>query len=109
MRVLFVCTGNVDRSRTAQEMYEGIEGLEVRSAGTNIIAAVPLSKELTRWADKIFVMESKHLRAVLRVDPSAREKIVCLEIPDIYYHGQPELKTLLKEKLQPYLKFEPKI
>jgi len=109
LRVLFVCIGNVDRSRTAQEMYEGIEGLEVRSAGTSIIATVPLTRELVQWADKIFVMEPKHQRTVLRIDPSAEKKIVCLEIPDIYYHGQPELKLLLKEKLQPHLKFKPKI
>ena len=109
LRVLFVCTGNIDRSRTAQEMYEGIEGLEVRSAGTSMIATVPLTKELIRWADKIFVMEPIHQRAVLRLDPSAGEKVVCLEIPDKYYHGQPKLKLLLAEKLRPYLKFKPKI
>jgi len=109
LRVLFVCTGNVDRSRTAQEMYEGIEGLEVRSAGTSIAAVVPLTRELIRWADKIFVMEPKHQRAVLRMDASAEKRTICLGIPDEYYHGQRELKLLLAEKLQPYLKFKPKI
>lgn len=102
-RLLFVCTGNVDRSRTAEEIFEKIKGVEAKSAGTSIAATIPLTKELIQWADKIFVMEYKHQKVVLKMDPEAWEKIECLAIPDKYAHGEPELKRLLKERLRPYL------
>ena len=102
LKILFVCTGNVDRSRTAEEMFKDINGYEVRSAGTSIAANVCLSRELVDWAEIIFVMENKHEKAVLKLDPQAWEKVECLEVPDKFYHNQPELRRLLIEKLRPY-------
>ena len=100
MKVLFVCTGNIDRSVTAQEIFNGVNGIEAKSAGTSNDAPTKLSKKLIRWADKIFCMEPKHERMILKLDPESRRKIKILNIPDIYSHGEPELKRLLKEKLQ---------
>jgi protein-tyrosine-phosphatase len=37
-KVLFVCTGNYDRSPTAENMYKNVKGLEVKSAGISIAA-----------------------------------------------------------------------
>ena len=102
LKILFVCTGNVDRSRTAEEMFKDINGYEVRSAGTSIAANVCLSRELVDWAEIIFVMEKKHEKAVLKLDPQAWEKVECLEVPDKFYRNQPELRRLLIEKLRPY-------
>lgn len=102
MKILFVCTGNVDRSRTAEEMFQGLKGYDVKSAGTSIAANVRLSRELVDWAEIIFAMEEKHERAILNLDPDASEKVECLDIPDRHYHNQPELRRLLIEKLQPY-------
>jgi predicted protein tyrosine phosphatase len=99
MRVLFVCTGNYDRSPTAEDMYKGIRGLEVKSAGISVHAQNPLSKELVKWADVIYAMEELHKTAIVELDPSAETKTVVLDIPDIYFRDQPELKTLLKQKL----------
>ena len=101
-RILFVCTGNVDRSKTAEEMFKNIEDVKAKSAGTSITATTPLSKELIDWADRIFVMEDEHKKAVLKLSPEAGDKVECLDIPDRYCHGQPELKRLLMEKLQRY-------
>ncbi len=103
-KILFVCTGNVDRSRTAQEMFDGVEGVEARSAGTSITAPTKLSKELIDWADMVFVMEYKHQKAVLKLNAEAWRKVECLGIPDIFPHGEPELKRLLIERLRPYMK-----
>jgi predicted protein tyrosine phosphatase len=100
VRILFVCTGNIDRSKTAEEMFKNVEGVEVRSAGVNIAATIHLSRELINWADRIFVMEHKHQKAVLEIDHTARKKVDCLDIPDQYYYGQPELKRILIEKLR---------
>jgi predicted protein tyrosine phosphatase len=103
MRILFVCTGNVDRSKTAEDLFKDVEGWEVRSAGTGATAAVQLSRELIGWADKVFVMEDAHKKAIRALDPAAEMKIACLNIPDLYVRGEPELRQLLKERLRPYL------
>jgi len=105
-RVLFVCTGNVDHSPTAENMYKGVKGLEVRSAGTSIHAQNSLSKELVEWADIIYVMEEQHKTAIINLDSSAEPKIIILGIPDIYFRDQPELKMLLKQKLDHHLRNE---
>jgi predicted protein tyrosine phosphatase len=104
VKILFVCTGNVDRSPTAEKMFINIEGVEAKSAGTSLLAATRLSKELIEWADKVFVMENRHQKAVLKLDTDAREKIEVLDIPDIYYYNQPELKEQLKKKLKRFFK-----
>jgi len=43
-RVLFVCSGNLDRSPAAEELFKGREGFEVKSAGTLKSAPTTLSK-----------------------------------------------------------------
>jgi predicted protein tyrosine phosphatase len=102
-RILFVCGRNVDRSPTAEDMFKGIIGLEVKSAGASYGATVPLTKELIKWADEIYCMEFKHQQAVLKIMPSAWKKVECLEIPDVYYRNQPELKRLIVEKMKAYI------
>jgi predicted protein tyrosine phosphatase len=102
-KILFVCTGNVDRSLTAEALFKNVKGLEVKSAGTSFAANVPLTKELIKWADEIYVMEFKHQQVVLEMVPSAWKKVESLEIPDIYFRDQPELKQLLIKKMKPYL------
>ena len=83
-------------------MFKDVNGYEVRSAGTSIAANVPLSREMVDWAEIVFVMEYKHEKAVLKLNPEAFEKTECLDIPDKFYHNQPELRKLLIEKLKPY-------
>lgn len=100
---MFVCTGNVDRSPTAENLFKSVQGFEVRSAGTSVAATVPLTKELINWADEIYVMEFKHQEVVLKMVPSAWKKLESLEIPDIYYRDQPELKKIIIEKMRPFL------
>ena len=90
----------MDRSPTAEEMFINIEGVKAKSAGTSLMAATRLSNELIEWSDRIFVMEHRHQEAVLKLDPDAQQKIEVLDIPDRYYHNQPELKQLLKKKLK---------
>lgn len=104
VKVLFVCTGNVDRSRTAEEMFKNVEGLEVRSAGTSYAATIQVTKEMLDWADRIFVMENRHERALLKIDKETWRKVEVLDVPDKYYFNQPELRALLWEKLRQYFK-----
>lgn len=103
-KILFVCTGNVDRSPTAEGLFKNVEGFEVKSAGTSIAATIPLTKELIDWAGEIYVMEFKHQQVVLKMVPCAWKKVKSLEIPDIYYRDQLELKQLMIKKMKPYMK-----
>ncbi|MGD0071577.1 MAG: phosphotyrosine protein phosphatase [Candidatus Bathyarchaeia archaeon] len=102
-KILFVCGCNVDRSPTAEDLFKNVEGLDVKSAGISPVATVPLTRELVKWADEIYVMEFKHQQAVLKMVPSAWKKVESLEIPDIYYRDQPELRQLIVEKMKPYI------
>ncbi|MGA2682981.1 MAG: phosphotyrosine protein phosphatase [Candidatus Bathyarchaeia archaeon] len=99
-KLLFVCGRNVDRSPTAENIFKGIAGLEVKSAGVSIGATVPLTRELVKWADEIYCMEFKHQQIVLKMVPSAWKKVESLGIPDIYYRDQPELRQLMLEKMK---------
>jgi len=102
-RVLFVCSGNIDRSPTAEALLKGKEGFEVKSAGTWIGARTIVSKELIDWADMIFVMEGHHKEALKQIDSKAEKKIIVLDIDDRYLRGDPELVRILKERLSKYL------
>ncbi len=105
-RILFVCSGNVDRSPTAEALLKGKKGFEVKSAGILIGARRRLSKDLIDWADIIFAMEEIHRAAILRISPSAESKIVVLGIPDLYRRNDPELIEVLKEKISKYIDVE---
>ena len=101
-KILFVCGRNVDRSPTAEDMFKNFKGFEVKSAGVSYGTTNPLTKELIEWADEIYVTEFKHQQAVLKMVPSAWKKVESLEIPDIYYRDQPELKKIILEKMKAF-------
>ena len=103
-RVLFVCSGNEDRSPTAEALLGGKEGIDVKSAGTHAIAktARRLTKESVKWASEIYAMEEEHREAIERADPLAKNKVVVLGIEDNYCRDSPELVKILKQKLSRY-------
>ncbi len=104
-RVLFVCEGNLHRSPTAERLYSTTPGIRTRSAGLSDLARVQVTDELLAWADVVFVMEQR-LRSLLRKRfPSGLlgKELVCLEVPDDFQYGQPELVAILTERLLPHL------
>jgi predicted protein tyrosine phosphatase len=105
-RILFVCTANVDRSRTAEDLYAGDERYEVRSAGVAPFATVPLCRELLLWADRVFVMnedEDQHHTLIRIRFPDVSRPVVDLDIEDRWRRGDPELVSLLLRRLRPHL------
>jgi len=107
LKILFVCSGNIDRSPTAEQLFKNYEGLEVKSAGTiRKTAPNPISADLIHWADKIFAMEEEHRRQILRICPEASEKIIVLNIEDRYCRNDPRLIALLETRVTPHLKKE---
>jgi len=103
-RVLFVCTANIDRSPTAEELLKRVRGFEVKSAGVWFNARRRLTTDLIDWADIIFAMEGHHKEAILILKPEAKGKVIVLNIPDIYPKNDPELIEILKVKLSEHLK-----
>ncbi len=104
-RILFVCTHNISRSHTAESLFSEHATYEVRSAGTNRSARVPVSRELISWAARVFVMETEHVDWLREHfgDLLDERELICLDIPDIYSPLEPELITILREKLADHL------
>ena len=90
---------------TAEQVFANWPGIETASAGLNTGADVPLTADLLRWADLVFVMERRH-RSKLSSQFRAtldRQRIVCLGIPDDYAFMDDALIALLKRKVPPHL------
>ena len=103
--VLFVCSQNRLRSPTAEQTFASHPGVNVASAGTNADAENPLTPELVRWADLIFVMEKSHrnkLQKRFRTELKDA-RLVCLDIPDEYEFMDEELVKLLKARVSRHL------
>lgn len=105
MNVLFICSRNQWRSPTAEAVWRKIPGLTVRSAGTSPKARKTVTAADIRWADAIFVMETKHkqrLRAEFR-QLINHKRIEVLDIPDEYQYMDPELIEILETAAERYL------
>ena len=104
-KVLFVCTANLQRSPTAEDLFNNWNGIwETKSAGT-----IPfpgrnhLTQQLVDWADLIIVMEphhAEHIQTHFKTNPN---KIRTLNIPDRYLRNDPDLMQELKNKVTPIL------
>ncbi len=105
MKILFVCSRNKWRSRTAETIFKGYEGHEFRSAGTENDARIKINEKLVKWADLIFVMEKRHReRLHEEFDPLLDgKKIVILDIEDNYQYMDEELIGTLRACVTPYL------
>ena len=100
-RLLFICTFNLSRSRTAEVLLVGHPLYEVRSAGTHLDARVRVTADLVAWADRILVMEEHHaefLRTHFQ-QHLVEKTLVSLEIPDAYPPMAEDLLAILQERL----------
>jgi protein-tyrosine phosphatase len=105
MNILFVCSRNKWRSRTAETVFKGHQQHEVRSAGTAADARIKVNEKLIEWADLIFVME-KHHRQILQEKFNhslSGKEVVVLDIADEYQYMDEELIDMLKTSVTPYL------
>lgn len=107
MNILFLCTSNINRSRTAQELFSALDNSNIyRSAGLSRkyvekAGTTLCTEDLLDWADKIYVFEDFHLERIVRYTGKKHlHKITNLKIEDKYQYFQRELVLLLLEKLQ---------
>ncbi|HUS12157.1 MAG TPA: hypothetical protein VMZ30_16950 [Pyrinomonadaceae bacterium] len=104
-KLLFVCSRNQWRSRTAEEIFKNLPGYAVKSAGTEPSARIRVTEGLVSWADHILVMERKHRAILLERFPETLRgrQIHCLDIPDDYTYMDPDLVTSLQSALTQHL------
>ena len=103
--VLFICTANLQRSPTAESLFQNWRGQwETKSAGIRPDpGGFVLTQELIDWADLVIVMEAVHayyIKSHFMCDP---RKLRILGIRDRYYRDDPELIEELKKKVTPIL------
>lgn len=105
MNILFVCSANKLRSKTADDYFSSkYLALNFMSAGTNHKicqkeGTTPLEEFMLEWADLIYVMEHKHKKIINKhVGDKYGSKIKVLGIPDNYEYYQKELIDLLDKK-----------
>ena len=105
IRTLFICHFNRKRSATAERVFAKDPSLDVLSAGTSEEALVQVNQRMLEWADIVFVMDDDQCQALARMFPGhpAVERVVCLNIMDVYHFLDPELVSLLQERTNPHL------
>ena len=109
VNVLFVCSRNRLRSLTAEEIFDGAGGHEVRSVGTEPGARVRVTAGHIGWADLIFVMEKRHSSRLQRKfrEEIAGKRVICLHIADDYAYMDEELIDRLRGGVEPHIDFGP--
>lgn len=105
MNILFVCSRNKWRSRTAETIFKNNGQHQIKSAGTEKSARIKVNQNLLDWADLVFVMEDKHQKRIesrFKVDYKSTELLV-LDIPDDYQYMDNDLIEILNIMVNPYL------
>lgn len=105
LNLLFLCSQNKRRSFTAEKLFDGCNGHNARSAGTENNARIKVTAGLIGWADVIFCMEKKHLQRIREkyADALAGKQVITLNIPDDYEFMDEELQELLLSAVCEYL------
>lgn len=101
MKILFVCSRNKWRSRTAETIFKNNGMHEIKSAGTEKSARIKLNQNLINWAEVIFVMEDKHKNRLLDnfYFDKKETSLEVLDIMDEYEYMDDDLVEILKIKL----------
>lgn len=109
MNILFLCTANKNSSKTAEVYFsEKYPQYDIRSAGLSIKLCTKEKStlatiEMLEWADKIFVMEDMHIERINQNSAiNFDEKLVNIDIPDIYKFMEEELIMLLQKRVNEF-------
>ncbi|WP_422661505.1 low molecular weight protein tyrosine phosphatase family protein [Paenibacillus sp. EC2-1] len=105
MKLLFICSRNKWRSLTAEKIFDGYNGYEVRSAGTEDGARIKVTEGHVGWADMILVMEKKHKQRLTQKfsNKLMNKRLICLDIPDDYRFMDEELIEILKSRVSEHI------
>ena len=104
-KILFICSQNKLRSPTAEAIFSNRKDWEVRSAGLNNDAEIPLGIDDVSWAEYIFVMEQTHKKKLKKKFRGylKNQRIICLGIPDDYEYMDQELVEILNKRVPKFI------
>ena len=105
MNILFICSRNKWRSRTAETIFKNNQKHHVKSAGTENESRIKVTEKLINWADLIFVMEKRHKERLTQKFAALidEKEIVTLDIKDDYKYMDNDLIDILETSVSPYL------
>jgi predicted protein tyrosine phosphatase len=106
MNILFVCSANKDRSKTAEDYFSAkYKDINFDSAGTNLkichqLGTNYIEEHQLEWADTVYVMETKHFSIIKSLyGNSFNTKTTVLMVKDYYKYYDSELIKILLEKV----------
>lgn len=104
MNILFICSRNEWRSRTAEVIFSESQEHVVRSAGTAASARIKVNEAMLLWADRVFCMENEHRDMLKKRFPTETRdlELIVLYIEDEYKFMDPELIEELEIATAPY-------
>lgn len=106
MNILFLCEANVQRSKTAEELFRaannshhyksaGLSEKYVKKANSTLC-----TEDMLKWADQIYVFEQQHIDRIKKHTGDVYlSKVTNLKIPDDYQYFQRELVLLLLNRV----------
>ena len=107
MNILFLCTANIQRSKTAEELFRAAnKNHQYKSAGLSEkyvkkANSILCTEEMLQWADQVYVFEQQHIERIQKHTGDVYlPKISNLEISDDYQYFQRELVLLLLERVK---------
>jgi predicted protein tyrosine phosphatase len=110
MKILFLCTSNIHRSKTAEDYYKDLDkSNDYKSAGLNERNCIRFgsqvcTEELLEWADRVFVMEQKHIERIkMYTEEKYIHKVINLEIDDDYGYMDSNLIKIIIDKTRNYI------
>lgn len=104
MKILFLCTSNKNRSKTAEKVFSEMTPHDVASAGLSAKycekeQGVLCTESMLKDADIVYVFEEAHLERIQQHTGSKyTNKIVNLGIDDVYTFMDDSLIELLQSK-----------
>ncbi len=104
MKILFVCSRNKRRSRTAEKIFKNHKLFYAKSAGFSEKSPVRITEQLILWADLILLMEYEHSKRLRHLfNKIDLPKIEVLNIKDNYEFMDEKLVAILIEKVNIYI------
>ncbi|MBE0362463.1 hypothetical protein PULV_a3102 [Pseudoalteromonas ulvae UL12] len=107
MNILFLCTANIQRSKTAEELFRAVnKNHQYKSAGLSSkyvqkANSTLCTEKMLEWSDRIYVFEEQHIERIQKHTGDVfLPKIINLNIPDVYQYFQRELVLLLLERCE---------
>lgn len=100
INLLFLCSGEGARSRTARQLFSQHHGVTVRSEQLGGHGSAKIDRAMFRWADVIVVMERPQRRLLERRFKWSlcAKRIFCLDIRDQFAYMEPALIQLLCDR-----------